>query len=36
VIVQDSLAADDFRRLRVILRYGQPDADGRASRREAG
>jgi hypothetical protein len=36
VILKDSLAADDFRRLRVILRYGQPAADGLASGRDAG
>jgi len=36
VILKDSLGADDFRRLRVILRYGQPDTDGLASGREAG
>jgi hypothetical protein len=36
VILKDSLAADDFRRLRVILRYGQPATDGLTSGREAG
>jgi len=36
VILKDSLEPDDFRRLRVILRYGQPGTDGLASGREAG
>lgn len=35
VILPDSLAADEFRRLRVLLRYGQP-GEGGASGREAG
>jgi len=36
VILPDSLAADAFRRLRVLLRYGQPGDDKGASERDAG
>jgi hypothetical protein len=36
VVLRDSLAADDFRRLRVLLRYGQPAVDNVASGRDAG
>ena len=36
VILPDTLAADDFRRLRVLLRYGQPGDDEDASERDAG
>jgi len=36
VILPDSLGADAFRRLRVLLRYGQPGEDRDASGRDAG
>ena len=36
LLTVDSLGADDFRRLRVILRYGQPGTDRLASSRDAG
>ena len=36
VVLPDTLPADDFRRLRVVLRYGRPAAGGATSGEEAG
>ena len=36
VVLPDTLPADEFRRLRVVLRYGRPVAVGRSSGEEAG
>jgi hypothetical protein len=36
VVLPDTLPEDEFRRLRVVLRYGRPAAVGATSREEAG
>jgi len=36
VVLPDTLPEDEFRQLRVVLRYGRPDAVGTTSGREAG
>lgn len=36
VILPDTLPADDFRRLRVLLRYGRPRSEDSTSDRDAG
>ncbi len=36
LVFRDTLSRDEFRRLRVLLRYGRPAIDGEASGAEAG
>ena len=36
LVLPDTLPAEDFRRLRVLLRYGRPLVDEEASGRAAG
>jgi len=36
VVLPDTLPEDEFRRLRVVLRYGRPAAAGERSGKEAG